>query len=388
MHGRGPLQTVTRAVFHFNIRAMQGVYMSNKISIGILGATGMVGQNYINLLKNHPWFEITYLAASPASAGKKYSKAVEGRWLMQEDIPEQVKNLIVHDANNIKQAKGNCSLVFSAVDMDKKAVATMESAYAGAGFAVLSNNSAHRFTPDVPMIIPEVNASHADIIPVQQKNHEWAKGFIAVKSNCSIQSYMTPVFSLIEAGYAVRKMFITTLQALSGAGYPGPSALDMIDNVIPFIKGEEEKSEQEPLKILGRIENGIIVNANAPLITAHCNRVPVIHGHTACVSLEFDSEKPELQEIISVWQNFKSVPQQLKLPSAPQKAIIYRSEENRPQPRKDRDSGNGMTVTVGRLRPDNIFDIRFAGLHHNTIRGAAGGCILTAELLKAKGFMD
>ncbi|HEX3020108.1 MAG TPA: aspartate-semialdehyde dehydrogenase [Chitinispirillaceae bacterium] len=361
--------------------------MSNKISVGILGATGMVGQNYISLLENHPWFQVTFLAASPASAGKKYSEAVQGRWLINGEIPESVKDLRVHDANLIEEAAGKCSVVFSAVDMDKKAVAAMESSYAQAGFAVLSNNSAHRYTPDVPMIIPEINSSHADIIPIQKKNHGWDKGFIAVKSNCSIQSYMTPVFSLIQAGYDVRKMFITTLQALSGAGYPGPSALDMIDNIIPFIKGEEEKSEQEPLKILGRIENGMIVNANAPLISAHCNRVPVIHGHTACVSLEFNGEKPELTEIISIWQNFKSVPQQLKLPSAPQNAIVYRSEENRPQPRKDRDSGNGMTVTLGRLRPDNIFDIRFTGLHHNTIRGAAGGCILTAELLKAKGYI-
>lgn len=361
--------------------------MSEKISVGILGATGMVGQNYISLLQNHPWFQITYLAASPASAGKKYSDAVEGRWLVKGEIPDSVKNLVVQDANQIEQAIGKCSVVFSAVDMDKKAVAAMESSYASKGFAVMSNNSAHRHTPDVPMIIPEINADHADIIPVQQKNNGWDKGFIAVKSNCSIQSYMTPVYALIKAGYSVRKMFITTLQALSGAGYPGPSALDMIDNIIPFIKGEEEKSEQEPLKILGRIGDGRIVNSNSPLITAHCNRVPVIHGHTACVSLEFNGEKPELDEIISIWKNFKSVPQELGLPSAPQKPIIYRNEENRPQPHKDRDAENSMAVTVGRLRPCNIFDVRFVGLHHNTIRGAAGGCILTAELLKRLGYI-
>lgn len=362
--------------------------MCKKISVGILGATGMVGQNYINLLQNHPWFKITYLAASPSSAGKKYSDAVNGRWLMTNEITESVKNLVVEDANKINRAVGKCSVVFSAVDMDKSAVAAMESAYAAQGFAVMSNNSAHRHTPDVPMIIPEINHSHADIIPVQQKNNGWDKGFIAVKSNCSIQSYMTPVYALLQAGYDVRKMFITTLQALSGAGYPGPSALDMIDNVIPFIKGEEEKSEHEPLKILGRIENGIIANASSPVISAHCNRVPVIHGHTACVSLQFNGEKPELEEIISIWQNFRSVPQQLELPSAPKQPIIYSYEENRPQPRKDRDAENSMAVTVGRLRPDNIFDIRFVGLHHNTVRGAAGGCILTAELLKAKGYIS
>lgn len=361
--------------------------MSNKISVGILGSTGMVGQNYINLLKNHPWFRIAYVAASPSSAGKTYYEAVEGRWLIQDDIPDSVKDLVVHDANRIEEAARECSIVFSAVDMDKKAVAAMESAYASAGFAVISNNSAHRFTPDTPVIIPEINSEHADIIPCQRQNYGWDRGLIAVKSNCSIQSYMTPIYALIQAGHDVSKMFVTTLQALSGAGYPGPSALDMIDNVIPFIKGEEEKSEQEPLKILGRIENGKLQNASAPVITAHCNRVPVIHGHTACVSLEFNGDKPDCDEIISIWKNFKSVPQQLRLPSAPEHPIIYRSEENRPQPRKDRDSESAMAVTVGRLRSDNIFDIRFVGLHHNTIRGAAGGCILTAELLKAKGYI-
>lgn len=361
--------------------------MSDKINVGILGATGMVGQNYICLLQNHPWFRITYLAASPASAEKKYSDAVEGRWHMQSEIPESVKGLIVQDANRIEEAVGRCSVVFSAVDMDKKAVAEMEFAYASKGFAVISNNSAHRNTPDVPMIIPEINAGHADVIPLQRKNHGWGRGLIAVKSNCSIQSYMTPVFSLIQAGYPVRRMVVTTLQALSGAGYPGPSALDLIDNVIPFIKGEEEKSEREPLKILGKIENGAIANAASPLISAHCNRVSVVHGHTACVSLEFEGKKPELEEIVSIWRNFRSVPQQLELPSAPLLPIVYRDEENRPQPRKDRDAQNSMAVTVGRLRRDNIFDIRFVGLHHNTVRGAAGGCILTAELLKAKEYI-
>ena len=271
--------------------------MSEKLHVGIIGATGMVGQNYINLLKNHPWFKITYLAASPNSAGKKYANAVANRWHMLEEIPETIKNMMVMDANQVKDAIGKCSVIFCAVDLDKKTVATLESAYAEAGFAVISNNSANRFTPDVPMIIPEINASHADIIPVQRKNRGWKTGLIAVKSNCSIQSYMSPIYALIQAGYPVRKAFITTLQALSGAGYPGPSGLDILDNVVPYIKGEEEKSENEPLKILGSIQNGSIINANTPLISAHCNRVAVIHGHTACVSVEFQDHKPELEEI-------------------------------------------------------------------------------------------
>jgi aspartate-semialdehyde dehydrogenase len=365
----------------------KGDFMSSKIPVGILGATGVVGQNYIRLLQNHPWFEITYLAASPASAGKKYSEAVEGRWHMSMAIPHSVASLIVHDANVIDQAAGKCVLVFSAVDMDKSAVAALELAYAEKGFAVVSNNSAHRHTPDVPMVLPEINSDHLDIIPIQRKHYGWSSGCIVVKSNCSIQSYMTPIFALMQAGYKVKTMMVTTLQALSGAGYPGPSAFDMIDNIIPYIKGEEEKSEIEPLKILGSISDGKIIAAQSPVISAHCNRVPVIDGHTACVSMAFDGKKPSDSEIVSIWRNFKSLPQELKLPSAPVPPLEYRDEPNRPQPRKDRDTGNGMTVVVGRLRPCNVFDYRFVGLHHNTVRGAAGGCILSAELLKAKGYI-
>jgi aspartate-semialdehyde dehydrogenase len=361
--------------------------MQDKIDVGILGATGMVGQNYIRLLENHPWFRVAYVAASPNSAGKKYADAVAGRWLVNGEIPDGVKNLIVEDANRIERAAGRCSLLFSAVDLDKQAVKELESAYAAKGFAVVSNNSAHRATPDVPMVIPEINGDHLDIIPAQRKNHGWRSGLIAVKSNCSVQSYMTPLYALQRAGFPVKRLFVTTLQALSGAGYPGPSALDMIDNIVPLIKGEEEKSELEPLRILGRVENGAIVNASAPRIAAHCNRVPVIHGHTACVSLEFEAVKPGLDEIIAIWQGFRSAPQELALPSAPQQPIVYRSEADRPQPRKDRDAGNGMAVSVGRLRACPLFDVRFVGLHHNTVRGAAGGCILTAELLKAKGYL-
>ncbi len=361
--------------------------MSERINVGIAGATGMVGQYYVHLLNNHPWFNVSYVAVSPKSAGKKYADAVAGRWHIGQEIPEGVKDLIVEDANDICRAEGRCSVLFSAIDLENNALRELESYYAEKGFAVISNNSAHRATPDVPMIIPEINADHADIIPMQRKNHAWQQGLIAVKSNCSIQSFMTPVHALQRAGYPVQRMVVSTMQALSGAGYPGPSGLDVIDNVVPFISGEEEKSEREPLKIFGRIENGRIVDASSPLISAHCNRVPVVHGHTACVSLEFERGKPGIDEIIGIWREFKSAPQELGLPSAPRRPIIYREEADRPQPRKDRDAQGAMAVTVGRLRPCPVLDIRFVGLHHNTVRGAAGGCILIAELLKAKGYI-
>lgn len=359
-----------------------------KINVGIIGATGIIGQNYLKLLENHPWFEVTYLAASPASANKPYQDAVAGRWHMQTPIPDSARRLIVGDASRVEQAQGNCDLIFSAVAMDKAAVAELEIGYAEGGFAVVSNNSAHRFTADVPMIIPEVNPHHLEIIPEQRKQRGWDRGLIAVKSNCSIQSYMTPIFVLLQAGYQIRKIILTTLQGVSGAGYPGPSAFDLIDNIVPFIPGEEEKSEVEPLKVLGRIENGTIISDTSIRISAHCNRVPVIHGHTACVSLEFGSSKPGLPEISELWRNFSGMPQELHLPFAPEQAIIYREEADRPQPQKDRDMGKAMAVVVGRLRNCNVFDIRFAGLHHNTVRGAAGGAILTAELLKAKGYLN
>ncbi len=360
----------------------------NKIKVGVLGATGMIGQNYIRLLDNHPWFEVKYVAASPNSADKRYEEAVDGRWHMQTPIPNGIRNLIVGDANHISRAQGKCSLVFSAVEMDKAAIATLELGYASNGFAIVSNNSAHRLTEDVPMVIPEVNPHHLDIIPVQRKRRGWDKGLIVVKSNCSIQSYMTPLYALLQAGYKVRRMILTTLQALSGAGYPGPSALDLIDNIVPFIKGEEEKSEMEPLKILGRIEAGVFVNDTSIKVSAHCNRVPVTHGHIACVSLEFGDTKPDLDEIISLWREFRAVPQNLDLPFAPKRPIIYREEVDRPQPQKDRDDDRAMAIIVGRLRECNVFDIRFIGLHHNTVRGAAGGAILTAELLKAQGYLN
>ncbi len=361
--------------------------MSAKLKVGVLGATGMVGQKFITLLNKHPWFDVVYLAASPNSAGKKYREAVSGRWHMKENIPDGVKDIVVEDASNVVKAAGKCNLVFSAVEMDKQAILAIEAEYAKKGFAVVSNNSAHRTTEDVPVMIPEINADHLNIIPQQQKNHGWSKGFIVVKPNCSIQSYMLPLYAIMKAGYKIDKMIVTTLQALSGAGYPGPAAIDLVDNTLPFISGEEEKSEVEPGKIFGIIQGGKLVADTSIKISAHCNRVAVTDGHTACCSIQFAGSKPEMSEIISLWQNFRAVPQELKLPSAPDPVLIYRDEPNRPQAQKDRDAGNAMAITIGRLRKCNVFDYRFVGLHHNTVRGAAGGAILTAELLKAKGFV-
>jgi aspartate-semialdehyde dehydrogenase len=358
-----------------------------KLRVGVLGATGMVGQNYIRLLNDHPWFQVTYVAASPRSAGKKYVEAVAGRWLMDADIPKSVANLMVEDASNVDAAKAHCDFVFSAVELDKQAIKALEEAYAGNDIPVVSNNSAHRSTPDVPMFIPEINAGHVELIPIQRKNRGWKKGFIAVKPNCSLQSYLTPVYALMAAGYPIDSLVITTLQAVSGAGYPGVASWDIIDNVVPFISGEEEKTEQEPLKILGRIENSKLVNESSIKISAHCNRVPVLDGHTACVSLKFKGQKPSLEEVRKIWDEFIGEPQKLKLPFAPEKAVTYREENNRPQPRKDRDTDKGMAVTVGRLRPCPVMDYRFVALSHNTIRGAAGGAILSAELIKAKGYL-
>lgn len=363
-----------------------------KIPVGVLGATGMVGQQYISLLKDHPWFEVRFVAASPQSAGKSYAEAVSGRWHLARPFSKTVGSLIVDDANDLSAAvaaasRGDCAFVFSALEMAKDKIAALEESYAAAGIPVVSNASAHRWTPDVPMLIPEVNAHHADIIISQRKARGWTKGFIAVKPNCSIQSYMIPLWALMKAGYEVRRMFVTTLQAVSGAGYPGVPSLDMIDNIVPYIGGEEEKSEQEPLKILGRMDEGVIKNAAAPLVSAHCNRVPVVDGHTACVSLEFGDKKPDVEEVVSIWSSFRALPQELGLPFAPLQPIILRQEADRPQPRVDRDADKAMAVTVGRIRPCKLFDLRFVGLSHNTVRGAAGGGILNAELLKAKGYL-
>jgi aspartate-semialdehyde dehydrogenase len=361
--------------------------MDKKLKVGVIGATGMIGQIYLRLLSNHPWFEVAYLAASPNSAGKKYSDAVEGRWHMKTDLPAKYKDIIVEDAGQVTKAAGKCSVIFSAVEMDKQAILSTEAEYAKQGFAVVSNNSAHRSTEDVPVLIPEINADHLDIIPLQQKKHGWNKGFIVVKPNCSIQSYMIPLYALMKAGYKIDKMIVATLQAVSGAGYPGLASIDLIDNVLPTLSGEEEKSEVEPRKIFGKIQNGIIVPDEVLKISAHCSRVAVTDGHIACCSIQFAGKKPDINEIINIWRNFSALPQELKLPSAPNPVMIYRDEVDRPQPQKDRDAGEGMAITVGRLRKCNVFDYRFVGLHHNTIRGAAGGAILTAELLKAKGYI-
>jgi aspartate-semialdehyde dehydrogenase len=362
--------------------------MSQKISVGVIGATGMVGQNYIRLLNNHPWFEVAYVAASPRSAGKRYREAVAGRWHMLSDIPAEVGDLVVEDAGNVRSALGKCSVIFSAVDMEKAAVRQLEMEYASKGFAVVSNNSAHRQTDDVPVLIPEINYEHCDVIPLQQKHYGWNKGLIVVKPNCSIQSYMIPVHALMQKGYKVARMIVTTLQGLSGAGYPGPSSLDIVDNIIPYISGgEEEKSENEPRKVFGKVTGDKILPDESISISAHCTRVPVIDGHSACVSIEFDGAKPSLDELKAVWRSYRSVPQELALPSAPQQPILVREEIDRPQPRKDRDAENGMAIVVGRLRPCKVFDYRFVGLSHNTVRGAAGGAILMAELLKVKRYI-
>ena len=363
-----------------------------KIPVGILGATGMVGQNYITLLNDHPWFEVRYIAASPRSAGKSYAEAVAGRWQLVSAYAPHVGRIMVEDANDVSKAaaanqRGDCAFVFSALEMGKEETAALEEAYAAAGIPVISNASAHRWTADVPVLIGEINPGHTDIIPIQQKARGWDRGFIAVKPNCSIQSYMAPLHALAMAGYPAQRLIVTTMQAVSGAGYPGVPSLDMIDNIVPYIGGEEEKTEKEPLKIFGTIAGGVIKNAGLPEISACCNRVPVIDGHTACVNLEFAGKKPPLDEIKRIWASYKQLPQEANLPMAPAQPIIYREEVNRPQPRKDRDADKAMAVVVGRLRPCNVFDIRFTSLSHNTVRGAAGGGILNAELLKHKGYL-
>ncbi|MCX7682004.1 MAG: aspartate-semialdehyde dehydrogenase [Anaerolineae bacterium] len=361
--------------------------MAGKVRVGVIGATGMVGQNYVRLLSNHPWFELTYVAASPRSAGKRYMEAVAGRWVLDEEVPAAVADLTVGDAGDVDAARRQCDLVFSAVEMDKEAVRELEERYAAQGLAVVSNNSAHRWTEDVPVLIPEVNPHHTEIIPFQRQNRGWDRGLIVVKPNCSLQSYLPPVYALLRAGYEVESMVVVTMQAVSGAGYPGPASIDMIDNIIPYIPGEEEKSEQEPRKILGFIQNGRIVPDHSIHISAHCNRVPALDGHLACVSLKFRSRKPALDEIVRIWRTFRAEPQELGLPFAPQPVLIYRDEPDRPQTRRDRDAGRGMAITIGRLRECPVLDVRFVALSHNTVRGAAGGAILSAELLKAKGYI-
>ncbi|MBN1413411.1 MAG: aspartate-semialdehyde dehydrogenase [Spirochaetales bacterium] len=360
-----------------------------KIKIGILGATGIVGQNYIRLLQDHPWFEIIDVAASPRSKGKKYSEAVKDKWAQPIMIPEVLSDLVVRDVSDIDKINKEVKFVFSAMDLpNKEDTRNVEFKYAERGIPVVSNSSANRWTADVPMLIPEINHDHINIIPVQQKNRGITNGgFVAVKPNCSLQSYMTPVYALMKAGYDVESCIITTLQAISGAGYPGVPSLDMIDNIVPYIGGEEKKSEEEPLKILGKAGSSGIENYSGIKISATCTRVPVTDGHMACVSLKFKNKVPSIDKIKAIWKSFKSVPQELNLPFAPAAPIIYMENENRPQPKKDRNNEKGMAITVGRLHEDHIFDIKFVALSHNTIRGAAGGGILNAELLVARGFI-
>jgi aspartate-semialdehyde dehydrogenase len=354
-----------------------------KLRVGILGATGMVGQQYISLLEDHPWFTVTHLVASSSSAGKSYAEAVAGRWHLASALSERIRSLAVHMVDDLDTAIKQCDFVFSALDAD--IAKEWEEKYAAAGIPVVSNASTHRFTDDVPMIIPEVNPDHLDMIEIQRKNRGWKKGFIVVKPNCSIQSYLAPLAALHEA-FKLRSVIVTTMQAISGAGHPGVASFDILENVIPYIRGEEEKSEMEPRKILGKIVENSFVPDVSFTISAHCNRVPTIDGHLACVSFACE-KKPNKEEIRTAWKNFRGAPQDLELPFAPLQAITYRDEPNRPQPRLDRDNDKGMTVSVGRLREDPVLQWKFVGLSHNTIRGAAGGGILIAELLHAKGYV-
>jgi len=352
-----------------------------KLRVGILGATGMVGQQYVQLLQGHPFFDVAYVAASQESAGKWYGEALQSKGLSTDAIAKPLLSLKVHGIDEIRKAGELCDFLFSAVSTD--VASRYERLYAPA-LPVVSNASSHRMDEDVPCLIPEVNPEHLELIAFQKQQRGW-KGFIVAKPNCSLQSYLIPLYPLHRA-FGLRKIILTTMQAMSGAGYPGISSLDMLDNLIPYIGGEEEKSEREPLKILGEVCKGKIQLATGISISAHCNRVPVLDGHTACVSVSF-LDKPTKEEILEVWRNFRGAPQELCLPSAPREPILYREEDNRPQPRLDRNAANGMAVTVGRLRECNVFDFRFVALSHNTLRGAASGGILNAELLYARGYL-
>ena len=352
-----------------------------RMRVGILGATGMVGQRFVTQLADHPWFEIAALAASPRSAGRSYAEAVEGRWVMAGEIPAAITGTRVADCADIDGISQESDFVFSALSMDKDAIRALEDGYARREVPVVSANSAHRWTPDVPMIIPEVNPRHLEIIPAQRRRLGTRRGFVATKPNCSIQPYVPALHAL--ADFQPREVSVCTYQALSGAGKTLDTWPEMEDNIIPFIGGEEDKSIREPLKIWGRIEDGRIVEASSPLISAQCVRVPVSDGHLAAVALNF-GRKPEV--VIERWRSYAGRPQKLDLPSAPSPFLSYFEEEDRPQTRLDRDAGTGMGVTLGRLRPDNLFDFRFVALSHNTVRGAAGGAILTAELLQAEGY--
>ena len=360
--------------------------MKTSYKVGIVGATGMVGQRFIELLADHPWFNIEVLAASSRSAGKTYKEAVGSRWAMDTDMPAKVSDMVVMDAvSDAEKIAGMVDFIFCAVDMKKDEIRALEEKYAKLECPVVSNNSAHRHTKDVPMIIPEVNPEHLEIIESQRKRLGTKRGFIAVKSNCSIQSYVPALHPLMK--YGITKVLATTYQAISGAGKTFETWPEMVDNLIPFIGGEEEKSEVEPLKVWGKIEGDEIVDATEPSITTQCLRVPVTNGHTAAVFVSFE-DTPSIEQIKEDWKNFRGEPQDLELPLAPQQFIHYFEEDNRPQAKLDRNLEKGMAVSVGRLRPDKQYDYKFVCLSHNTLRGAAGGGVLLAELLAKKGYFD
>ena len=359
--------------------------MDKKLRVGILGATGMVGQRFISLLENHPWYEVVTVAASPRSAGKTYEEAVGARWKMDTPMPEAVKNLVVANVNEVEKVASSVDFVFSAVDMTKEEIREIEDAYAKTETPVVSNNSAHRWTPDVPMVVPEINPEHFEVIESQKKRLGTTRGFVAVKPNCSIQSY-APVLTAWKEFEPV-EVVATTYQAISGAGKTFKEWPEMVENIIPYIGGEEEKSEQEPLRIWGKIENGQIVKADGPVITTQCIRVPVLNGHTAAVFVKF-AKKPTKEQLIEKIINFRGLPQELELPSAPKQFIQYLEEDNRPQVHLDVNFENGMGISVGRLREDSVYDYKFVGLSHNTVRGAAGGAVLCAETLTAKGYIQ
>lgn len=358
--------------------------MSEKLKVGILGGTGMVGQRFISLLENHPWFEVTTIAASSRSAGLRYEDAVGARWKMTTPMPEAVKDIIVKNVNEVEEVAAAVDFVFSAVDMSKDEIKAIEEAYAKTETPVVSNNSAHRWTPDVPMVVPEINPEHMQVIEFQKKRLGTTRGFVAVKPNCSIQSY-APVLTAWKE-FEPYEVVATTYQAISGAGKTFKDWPEMEGNIIPFISGEEEKSEKEPLRIWGKIEDGVIVPATEPKITCQCIRVPVLNGHTAAVFVKF-RKNPTKEQLITALENFSGLPQELGLPSAPKQFIRYMEEDNRPQVSLDVDYENGMGVSVGRIREDSIYDWKFVGLSHNTVRGAAGGAVLCAELLKAQGYI-
>lgn len=359
--------------------------MSEKLRVGILGGTGMVGQRFISLLENHPWFEVTTIAASPRSAGKTYEEAVGDRWKMTTPMPEAVKKIVVMNVNEVEKVASNVDFVFSAVDMSKDEIKAIEEEYAKTETPVVSNNSAHRWTPDVPMIVPEINSNHIEVIESQKKRLGTKRGFIAVKPNCSIQSY-TPALTAWKE-FEPYEVVVCTYQAISGAGKTFKDWPEMIENVIPYIGGEEEKSEKEPLRVWGKVENGVIVPADDVKITAQCIRVPVLNGHTAAAFVKF-RKNPTKEQLIEKLLAFKGEPQELNLPSAPKQFIQYMEEDNRPQVTLDVDYENGMGVSIGRIREDSVYDWKFVGLSHNTVRGAAGGAVLCAELLKAKGLIQ